>query len=415
MNQSDQRSRWWIELAWRLYSCLPGQLDDILKWRFPYVLPFKSFHMPIAVLRGPTRVDGNTGTVIVAGSLHEVDYIIRNFFEDQPKRESIGDVPLWTLARTLRRLRISADLTIARLDQLSARLFFGADYLVVPEWIGSRLVVPEDPLKLAHESHSLEEDLRIVCKNRLTYEVTHAEKDFMVFYHTMYVPFVIKRHGQQAVVHDIYRIRRIFNRGGLLLVKQNGQPIAGVIFQKKNQILHLWILGTVNGEWAPVKAGAFAALYFFSIKLAKKLKCKLIDFGGSRPSLNDGLLRYKKKWGIHLTRKYDNYYEYLVYWNHLDKSVISILSNTPLIFRNHEGLSAIYVIKHDKPVTLSEAREIHRSMWIPGLHRLYIVSTSGWQPGISTPPLTHLLDATTIRNFDPSTLLTICNQLPKLE
>ncbi|MGH7801710.1 MAG: hypothetical protein ACREOW_13975 [Thermodesulfobacteriota bacterium] len=415
MNHSDQRSRWWTDLAWRLYFCLPGPLDDILKWRFPYILPFKTLRIPIAILRGHISPDGHPGTVIVAGSLHEVNHLIWGLFEDQPKWDPICEVPLWKLARTLRRLRISADLTIARLDQFSARLFFGADYLVVPEWIGSRLVVPEDPLKLAHESHSLEEDLRIVCKNRLTYEVTHAEKDFMVFYHTMYAPFIVKRHGQQAVVHDIYRIRRIFNRGGLLLVKQNGQPVAGVIFQEKNQILRLFFLGTLNGAWAPVKAGAIAGLYLFSIEHAKTLGCKIVDFGGSRPSLNDGLLRYKKKWGMNLIDKSDNYYEFLVYWNHFNNSVISFLSNTPLIFRNHHGLSAISVIKHDKPVTLIEAREIHRYMWIPGLHRLYIVSNSGWQSGISTPPQTHLLDATTIRNCDPSTLLTISNQPPMLE
>jgi len=415
MIQSDQRSSWWKELAWRLYHYLPGPVDDVLKWRFPYVLPFKSLRIPIAILRGPTRPDGHPGTVIVAGSLHEVDYLLWGLFEDQPKRESIGKVPLWTLASTLKRLRISADLTIARLDQLSARLFFGADYLLVPEWIGSRLVVPEDPLKLAKRSHSLEEDFRIVRRNGLTPEVTHAEKDFDLFYHTMYVPFVLKRHGQQAVVHDIYRIRRIFYRGGLLWVMRSGQPIAGVIFQKKNHILHFWVLGTVNGEWAPVKAGAIAALYLFSIKLAKKLGCKLVDFGGCRPSLNDGLLRYKRKWKMNLIEKWDNYYDFLVYWNRFNKSVISFLSNTTLIFRNHHGLSAIYIINHDEPVMQSEAIEIHRSMWIPGLHRLYIVSTSGWQPDVSNPPQTHLVDATTSSNFDPSTLLTICNQLPRLE
>jgi len=416
MIQSDQKSRWWIELAWRLYYCLPAQLDDILKWRFPYVLPFKSFRMPIAVLRGPTRPDGHPGTMVIAGTEDKVDYLIRQFFENEnQQQETVGKVPLWNLARTLKRLRKSADLTIACVDQFSARLFFGADYLHVPEFVGSTLTVPEDIEKLARGNPSLKTDLRNVRCNGMAPKVTHAEEDFKMFYHTMYVPFILKRHGKRAVVDDVYRIRRIFNQGGLLWVRQNGHPLAGIIFQKKNQILRLFILGTVNGEWAPVKAGAIAALYLFSIEHAKTLGCKLVDFGGSRPSLNDGLLRYKRKWGMSLITKYDNYYDFLVYWNHLNVPVTSFLSRDSLIFQNNHELSAIYIIDHNEPVTQSMVTEIHRSVWIPGLQQLNIVSTSGWHPGISSPPQTRLVEATTVRNCDPSTLLAICNQLPKLE
>lgn len=412
---SDLKLRWWVKLAWRVYEYLPVPAEDFLKRCFQYILPFKGLYVPIVILRGTTRPDGHQGTLLVAGTEQGVDYIINRLFDGEYQREMVGKVPLWKLARTLKHLRTSADLTIARVDRLSARLFFGADYLAVPEWVGSTLTVPDDITKLTRGNPSLKSDLQIVHRNGLTYEVTRAEEDFEEFYYKMHVPFTRKRHGKQAFIRNVYWMRRAFRQGGLIWILLGSQRISGLLFRRSGNVLQSLAMGTASGEWEHIKEGAIAALYLFSIKLAKKLGCKLVDFGGCRPSLNDGLLRYKRKWKMNLIEKWDNYYDFLVYWNRFNKSVISFLSNTTLIFRNHHGLSAIYIINHDEPVMQSEAIEIHRSMWIPGLHRLYIVSTSGWQPAVSNPPQTHLVDATTSSNFDPSTLLTICNQLPRLE
>jgi len=407
--KSHLKTRRWKDYAWRLYYHLPAPVDDILKRRFPYILAFKSLHIPISILRGPTRPDGHPGTVIAAGSLQSVDYLTSRFFEGDTRRESLGKVSLYNLARSLRRLRTSADLTIAHLDQLSARLFFGADYLTVPEWVGSTLVVPGNINVLAHGSKSLKSDLRILRRNNLIPEVSHVEEDFEVFYHTMYVPFTLKRHGKQAVIHDIYRMRRIFHQGALLWVMQSGQPIAGVIFQRKNQILRFLVIGTVNGEWSPVKAGAIAALYLFSIEHAKKIGCKLIDFGGCRPSLNDGLLLYKRKWGMNINVKSDNYYDFLIHWNHLNESVTNFLTNTNLIFRDQQGLSAINVIERDQEETQTNLQKIHESIWISGLRRLYLVDASGLRVDQHIPQNTSLIRISDFDNCDPQTIQTLGN------
>jgi len=408
--KSHLKTRRWKDYAWRLYYHLPAPVDDILKRRFPYILLFKSLRIPITILRGSTRPDGHPGTVIAAGTLDSLDYLTSTFFEGDIMRESLGLFPLWKLPRFLRLLRTSADLTFIHIDRFSARLFFGADYLAVQEWVGSTLVVPMDLKERARSSHSLTEDLRIVRRNNLLPEITHLEEDFEVFYHTMYVPFTLKRHGKQAVVHDFYRIRRIFRLGGLLWVMQNGQPIAGVIYQRKNQILRFITLGTMNGEYSHVKAGAIAALYLFSIELAKKIGCKLIDFGGCRPSLNDGLLLYKKKWGMNITVSSDDYYDFLIHWNYLNESVTNFLTNTNLIFRDQQGLSAISVIDKDQGETQTNLRKIHKSIWISGLRRLYLVdASSGFRVEKDIPQNTSLIRISDFDNFDFQTIQTIGN------
>jgi GNAT superfamily N-acetyltransferase len=401
--QSHRKLQPCTKLAWQAYEYLPVRAEDFIKRCFRYILPFKNLRMPVVILRGQTRYGGNQAAVLVAGAEQEVDYLISRFFEGAPQRESKGKVALWNLAGTLKHLRASADLTIARVDRFSSRLFFGRDYLAVPEWVGTILTVPNDLAKLARGNSSLKSDLRIVERNKLIPEFTKSYQDFEKFYHGMYVPFTHKRYGQQAVIRNFYWMRRSFRRGGLVWVTQNGQRISGVLYRRQGKTLQSLAMGTANGEWAFIKAGANVATDLFIVKHAKELCCNFVDFGGSRPSLNDGVLRYKRKWGMNLIDKHDTYYDFLVHWNRCSSSVIAFLSNTPLIFQDNGGLSAIKVIDCDKPATNDEAWKTYHSNWIEGLHRLYIIATSGWETGQNSPPQTTLLGPTNVGGWQTNT------------
>ena len=382
--------------ARRLQGQLTAAANDLLIWRYPYILPLKNLRIPISILRGPTRPDGRLGTLLTAGAGNRVDYLASRFFGGEYERETLDRASLWNLTRTLERLQTSADMTIACLDRLSARLFSGSDYLTVPEWVDSSLALPEHINDLARGNYKLKRELQRVLRINPTYEMSQAEADFEKFYYNMHVPFMRRRYGEQSVVHDFYQMRRVFHQGGLLLLKRNGQTVAGNLFQRRSQQLRSVAFGTVNGEWDPVESGAFAALYFSLVKHAKETGCKFVNFGASRPSISDGVLKYKRKWGGSLTEVYYNHYNFLVRWNRLNGPVTSFLSSTPLIFRERGGFSAVCVIDQDGRVTEAKADKIHRSMWMPGLCKLYLVSISGYQPGINSPPQTDLFDAATI-------------------
>ena len=251
-----------------------------------YTLPFTNLRIPVAIFRGRSRCDGQLGTVVTAGAGNGMNYLIHRFFESEPQREAVSNVPVWNLARTLQRLQATADLTIARVDRLSTRFLFDAGSLAIPEGVGATLTVPEDLAMLARRNHHLKDDLRVVRRNGLMSDITHAESDFEVFYHTMYVPFIRNRHGEHAVIRNIDWLRRTFGHGGLQWIRRDGQPIAGQILQRRGPILKFVVLGKVSEEWAPVKSGTTDALYFFGIQHAKELGCTLIDLGSAvRPSV----------------------------------------------------------------------------------------------------------------------------------
>ena len=307
MTHSQRKeSRWFLRYAWWLYGYLPDGVEDFLKKHYRYLLPFKNLRITISILRGKTDLSSQEVTVLFASRENaETDYMIGHFFDGQYKLEIVENVWSWNLASTLRLLRQSTDLTIARIDRVSARLFFSQDYIAVPEWINLSLPVSEDLKIPPTRNHSLKDDLRIVRRSNLHPHYTQKTSDYDTFYNEMYVPFIQRRYGEKAYIRNFYQLRRSFEQGGLLWVMQNNKPIAGLLFKRRGQLLQILALGTLNGERTLVKAGALTASYLFIIEHAKELGCELLDFGGCRPLLNDGLMRYKRKWGMSINDKND--------------------------------------------------------------------------------------------------------------
>jgi hypothetical protein len=165
-------------------------------------------------------------------------------------------------------------------------------------------------------------------------------------------------------------LRRRLRSGGILWVIGDNHPLAGMLFERKNDTLILQALGMATGELPLNKRGIMAALYYYSIAHARQLGCTEVDFRGTRPSLHDGLLRYKRKWGSILYDKTDTYYDLLVRWNGVNVVVKDFLSHTGLIFRDKGRLSAIH----------ADESQSRQSLWIEGLHRLYLLTESGRQP-----------------------------------
>jgi len=356
---------------WTISRLLLGKAQTLLtRYSLFAVACLGLRRVPVVLLRGATNQSGQQGTMLVAGHDPWVSYLPSRFFVGEPQRELVGNVSPWELPALLDRLRYSADLTIVRADRLSAQRFLGKDYLAVPEWVGMRLAVPDDLDALVRGTRSIREDMRLVRRHKLQPLVTEGEARFHEFYDSMYVPFSRARHGAMAFVKSRQDLRRRLRKGGILWVTRDDHPIAGILFERKNDTLDLQAIGMATGELPLNKRGIMAAIYYFSIAHARQLSCAEVDFRGTSPSLHDGLLRYKRKWGTTLYDKTDTYYDLLVRWNGVNGVVRDFLSHTGLIFRDEGRLSAIH----------TDESQSRRSLWVGGLHRLYLLTESGRRP-----------------------------------
>jgi len=352
-------------------SCLPDKAQIPLTRFGLYALAVLGLRrIPVALLRGSTSRSGRTGTLLVAGDDAQGGYLPSRFFYEEPRRELIGNVPSWKLPRLLNRLRESADLTIVRVDRLSAHTYFGPDYLAIPEWVGTRLAVSDDFDSLVRVTRSIHEDMRLVRRHKLQPFVTEGAERLGEFYDAMYLPYTRARHGAMAHVKSRQELRCRLRRGGILWIIRDDRPLAGMLFERKGRALELHALGMVVGELPLNKRGIMAALYYFSVGHARDLGCEEVDFKGARPSLHDGLLRYKRKWGMTLYDRVDTYYDLLVRWNGANDVVKEFLSHTSLIFRDDERLSAIH----------TDESQSSESLWMKGLHRVYFLTERGLRP-----------------------------------
>jgi hypothetical protein len=107
--------------------------------------------------------------------------------------------------------------------------------------------------------------------------------------------------------------------------------------------------------------------------------------------LTDGTLRFKRKWGARLVhREASNHL--LLHWKHLDRFVARALSGTALVFLDHGYLSAVGSPEGEGTATSRSVDRAHRLLKAPGLHRLYLCSSSGFEPGTRAPGHTRLVD-----------------------
>jgi hypothetical protein len=367
----------WNELRWWLYERAPVVLEDAAKKGLPFVLPWCTLSMPVVLLRGPSRYSGQPWTVLMAGAHHAIDNIAHRYFACPPQRETVGSLPLWRVSATLQRLGASVDLVIAYVDRLSARLFFRSNYLRVPESVGSWLAVPDDLNKLKRTNRSVKADLRRIRREQFTFTVSHAEEDCETFYHTMYVPYLRKRHGELAVIRSLPQVRCIFRRGGVFWVLCEGQRIAGQLFSQRDGVLSCVGMGMADGDPSLLRKGAIAATYFFSLQYAQSQGLTRIDLGGSPPALSDGLLRYKRKWGARLTAKPQTPYDYLLWWRRPTEQIIALLAHRQLIFRKAGQWAAVTALDPGCVATPELVHKLHRSLSMPGLRRLVILSSGG--------------------------------------
>jgi hypothetical protein len=110
------------------------------------------------------------------------------------------------------------------------------------------------------------------------------------------------------------------------------------------------------------------ALDFFTLIYAYQLGCIYLDMGHSRACLDDGLLRYKRKWGAAICKKKIPQGCLLIAPITSCPAVDSFLSNVRLITLDYGQLVCRTVL----PAGLNEKKLVDflKNIWIDGLQRV---------------------------------------------
>jgi hypothetical protein len=188
------------------------------------------------------------------------------------------------------------------------------------------------------------------------------------------------------VVHARHYARQWFRHGGVLFAEQDGVRLAGMLYMRFGRQYHICVMGTMDGRYEPVRLGAMAALWIFGIRHARDMGCTRVVFGGSRAVLQDGVLRFKAKWGVEFYGDRSSVYDSLIHWNRFDGVVADFFSHTSPVFRGKTGLAGLWAVTGAGKSGVGA----HKSLWINGLQKLYVVDPEGRPSDPAHPDITSL-------------------------
>jgi hypothetical protein len=294
------------------------------------------YRLPTWSLEGAERHSGQPLRIFFAGQLENKNYIARLAFGENHTEIECGGMWLWSAYRQAGNNRAGHDLAVVDSDTSLARRLKGSDAFLIPNWIRGEidLAVAVQQIK---RSESVKTDLRKIRQYGLCFEVTKEEREFERFYHDMYLPYANETYAGMMFLMPHEDLRKFMAQSELLWVKNGAEKVAGLMLRSDGVISRAYVLGVKDGDPQYVKSGALGAAYYFAILHLTERGAQRLHLGGSRPFLRDGVLQYKKKWGIRIVDKSPQFFVLTRTRN--TRASLSFLANNPFFFETEDVLS----------------------------------------------------------------------------
>jgi len=174
----------------------------------------------------------------------------------------------------------------------------------LPCWVDMQLDLPGPIDQNANDQ--LKKTLRKIAENRLASVVSNDPEDFDHFYHNLYRPYIKSRYTGSALIGEYAKLKKQFDRGGLILVKQDSRILSGGLFDIYHNLFRFRVIGVKDNNQSCIQQGVIGALYYYLLIEMKKRGFSSIHLGGTRPFLSNGVTNYKLSWGARLIEKNRN-------------------------------------------------------------------------------------------------------------
>jgi len=265
------------------------------------------------------------------------------------------------------------EIVAVRVPRPLIREFLKQGYLLLPNvnFILDMRVSTDDIMK--RMSRRRRRDIKKVNTLNYSYAICRdSDKDFDFFYNKMYLPYARSRFGKAAYVKPYLESKTVYrSNGGIIFVKKNEKPLAGMLFNIHGKTLHAWNFGAHEGDQRFVEELAGEAALLFLIEWAKTQGIESLDYGVSLPFLREGIFTFKKEWGMSVNEQRDNPICALKV-NALNECSLSFLHMNPFIAIDGKTLKGVVFI--DYKATNADLQQIYSRYFLPNLDSLIIIS-----------------------------------------
>jgi hypothetical protein len=353
-----------------VYHKIPVRLRFVF---YPIKLIYKhiiSLRLDLWIIKGEEIKSKQDLVITYAGSKENKNFFIKLAFGTDYNETYVGKAWCWKIFSSLKEKSYSPSLMVAEVPKKFRILFGRKKKVCIPCLIIGETDISSDISLLCNNS-SIKSDLRRIKNKKLYFEVTNSISQFDNFYHNMYIPYITRIHGNSSIIMEYDRVKKEFKNCELLLIKQNEREyIGGILLSYAKDSARLWSLGIKDGNLEYIKDGAVGALYYFSIDYLKKRRLQKISLGWTRSFLNDGILRYKKKWGFRIAQTYKSLFiiEPLLKTD----AVKGFFLNNPFIYISKEKFCGAIFEEDNQYLSGEQIKSIYKNYYLTGMSKLFI-------------------------------------------
>jgi hypothetical protein len=336
------------------------------------VLLFSRLH--IILLEGKEKSSQQAIQIAYVGDKASYHYLINLLFTEPPEVIDSRRSFWLQLGAELRRLSQTADLSVLDLDFPLPLMLRRNRCLNVPRWVKQRVPIGAtwEEVMSRMRRKTRREAQRVIRKFGFRSRVMDGRHAAEHFYDRLYRPYIRERHGQAAEIVSRERFIRECRRSQIIQLLQGDKVLAAVATRLSGRLISIGWTG-MDTELSPEqRLGAADALDFFTLIYAYQYGCEYLDMGHSRACLDNGVLRYKRKWGAEIYRKKTPQGSILINPLSPSPAVLSLLASVRFITLD----GGQFVCRTILPMNLSEEKlkGFLKYMWVDGLQRIRLFS-----------------------------------------
>lgn len=328
----------------------------------------------IAVARGRASGSIDTVTALYAGTGSNRGWCFGSLFSHDVLIEEEFEGSLQEVMLRLQAITPKADLIITDGVGPEYRRALNTDFFCMPAWVKQRLRILSDwSSQIDALRRNTRQGLTRTLRNHGYFSrLTQTDADFNGFYDDLYKPHVSGRFGSDAIIVSRDQFLRECRRGIVLQILHNGEVIGASLLRRINWTISIVWTGMKPGT-SNSKRGAADALDYFSLLYAFLKGCRWLDFGPSRPDLNDGAFRYKRKWGTMVTPGFAPQAEICWAWNGNTEAAAKLVQQHVFLSKHRGGYFATVFL--DDGLAPTDIKHTLEGLLSPGIYKYRIIVT----------------------------------------
>jgi hypothetical protein len=375
MGKLSELAHWlWIEARFQSPSFVQRTIMPRLHKVKEYARLVAEPYMTLYELKGRNQAGPLTVTY---GGLGYARLLLESLlFTEEPVEREIARVPVWRPGELVS--ASTGDLTIIESSKYLINKLPGQGAITLPFRVRFILDVRGawEEVEQRFRSDARRNDMRKAKNFGYTYEISHKESDLEMFYQDMYLPTMMKRHGDLADLLPKREAYQFLRHGQLFLTKRDGVYVSGGLCLVQQGILGFKEMGVLNGDEQLMREGAVGAMNYLRMYWAHEQGYRGVNLGTCWPFLSGGF-RNKRKWGAAVSVPPNEHKQIWISVQHNTPAVAHFLSSNPcVIVDGMQRLNGLFVTDDLKDVTSKTEKRWHKLYATPGLSDLLVRSVA---------------------------------------